>query len=102
MTLQVATVANSVGSYVSTLFTVYILIILAYILTNVLFAFGLRPGYSRVLNAVLGFLRDVSEPYLRIFRRFIKPIGMFDLSPLIAIFVLYFADYLIVSLIKSF
>ena len=95
-----ATVANSIGSYVGAVFTVYILLILAYILTNVLFAFGLRPGYSRALNAVLGFLRDVSEPYLRIFRRFIKPIGMFDFSPLIAIFVLYLADALIVSLIK--
>ena len=50
---------------------------------------------------MLGFLRDVSEPYLRIFRRFIKPIGMFDLSPMIAIFVLYFAEYIVVGVIQS-
>jgi uncharacterized protein YggT (Ycf19 family) len=34
-------------------------------------------------------LRDVSEPYLRLFRRFIPPIGMFDFSPIIAIILLY-------------
>ena len=39
---------------------------------------------------MLTFLRDVSEPYLRIFRRFIPPIGMFDFTPMIAIIVLYF------------
>ena len=37
----------------------------------------------------MNFLRDVCEPYLRIFRRFIPPIGMFDLTPMIAIIVLY-------------
>ena len=50
-----------------------------------LFSFGLRPPYSRWSDAVLSFLRDVSEPYLRIFRKFIPPIGMFDLSPIVAI-----------------
>lgn len=99
--IPIAAVANTVASYVGTLFTVYILLILAYILTNLLFAFGLRPGYSRAVDVVLGFLRDVSEPYLRIFRRFIKPIGMFDLSPIVAIIVLYVADDIVVSLIQK-
>jgi YggT family protein len=30
----------------------------------------------------------VCEPYLKIFRRFIPPIGMFDFTPMIAIIVL--------------
>ena len=101
MTLPLATVAHTVATYVQTVFFVYILLILAYILTNLLFAFGWRPGYSRPINAVLGFLRDVSEPYLRIFRRFIRPIGMFDLSPMVAIFVLYVAERLIYAAIDS-
>lgn len=96
MTLPLATVAHVAAGYVNTLFYVYILLLLAYILSNLLFAFGWRPGYSRVGNAILGFLRDVSEPYLRIFRKFIRPIGMFDFSPIIAIFVLVVAQNLIV------
>ena len=39
-------------------------------------------------TAVYEFLRDLSEPFLRLFRRWIPPLGMIDLTPVIAIFVL--------------
>ncbi len=97
--ILVATVRDSIGDYVWALFEVYIVLILLYILGNLLFAFGLRPPYSRAFDLVLGFLRDVSEPYLRLFRRFIPPIGMFDLSPMIAIIVLYIVGTLVKSAI---
>jgi len=51
--------------------------------------------------ALLGFLRDVSEPYLRIFRRFIPPIGPLDLSPMIALFVLYIVGGIVASAIQG-
>jgi YggT family protein len=57
--------------------------------------------YSRYSDAFMNFLRDVTEPYLRIFRRFIPPIGMFDLTPLIAIFVLYILRTLVVNAIAG-
>jgi uncharacterized protein YggT (Ycf19 family) len=66
-----------------------------------MFSLGVRPPYSRVSDAILGFLRDVSEPLLRIFRRFIPPIGQIDLSPMLAIIVLYFVRYLLVSVING-
>ena len=50
---------------------------------------------------MLNFLRDVSEPYLRIFRKFIPPIGMFDLSPIVALLVLYFVGQIVVGLIQG-
>jgi YggT family protein len=90
-----------IANYVSALFTVYILLIFVYILINLLFSFGVRPPYSRWSDAVLNFLRDVVEPYLRIFRRLIPPIGMFDLTPMIAIFVLYFLDRIVFSAIHG-
>ncbi|WP_373895948.1 YggT family protein [Virgibacillus natechei] len=37
------------------------------------------------------FLAKICEPYLEIFRRFIPPLGMIDLSPIVAIFVIQFA-----------
>ncbi len=37
---------------------------------------------------MLEFLRQVCEPYLLIFRRFIPPLGPLDLSPIVAILVL--------------
>jgi YggT family protein len=79
-----------VANYVGWVFYVYILIIFVYVLLNLLFSTGVRPPYSRVTDSVLTFLKDTSEPYLRLFRRFIPPIGMFDLSPMVAIIVLYF------------
>lgn len=90
-----------IANYVSALFTVYIVLIFVYILSSMAFSFGLRVPYSRVSDAILGFLRDVCEPYLRIFRRFIPMMGMFDFSPIIAIFVLYFVRQIVVSLIAG-
>lgn len=43
-------------------------------------------------SAIGQFLGRISEPYLEQFRRFIPPIGMLDISPLVAIFVLKFAQ----------
>ena len=57
----------------SALFKVYILLIFVYILLNLLFSFGVRMPYSRFTDAVLGFLRDVCEPYLRVFPPFHSP-----------------------------
>ena len=50
---------------------------------------------------MLGFLRDVCEPYLSIFRRFIPPIGPLDLSPLIGILLLQFAGRLVRAVIAG-
>ncbi len=97
----VAAFRNEAADFVASLITVYTLIILAYIVINLIFAFGARPGYYRWLDAVLTFLRDVSEPYLRIFRRFIPPIGPLDLSPIVAIFVLQIVGSIIVGVIDG-
>ena len=97
-----AAVRDDVADFLSALLTVYILLLLAYIVINLLFAFGARPpGYYRWLDAVLGFLRDVSEPYLSIFRRFIPQIGPFDFSPIVAILVLRIVGGLIISAIDE-
>jgi YggT family protein len=90
-----------IANYVSGLFTVYIVILFIYILLNIMFSLGVRPPYSRVTDAILGFLRDVSEPYLRVFRKFIPPLGQIDLSPMLAIIVLYLVRSLLVSAIQG-
>lgn len=42
-------------------------------------------------SAFGNFLGGMCEPYLEQFRKFIPPLGMIDLSPLAAIFVLFLA-----------
>jgi YggT family protein len=56
--------------------------------------------YSRPVNAVLDFLRDVSEPYLRLFRRLPLRVGPLDLTPMVAIFVLLIVGSLVVGIIR--
>ncbi len=99
--LALASTRGDIANYVSALFTVYIFLIFLYILLNLLFSFGARIPYARWSDVVLNFLRDVCEPYLRLFRRFIPPIGMFDLSPMIGIIVLYIVDRIVTSAIQG-
>ena len=97
--LALASTRSDIAHYVSALFEVYIVLIFIYILLNLLFSFGMQLPYARWTDSVLGFLRDVSEPYLRLFRRLIPSIGMFDLSPVVAIIVLYVVRTLLVGAI---
>jgi YggT family protein len=96
-----ANVRGDIANYVSALFYVYIVLIFVYILLNLLLSFGMRIPYARWSSAVLNFLRDVSEPYLRLFRRFIPPLGAVDLSPMIAIILLYVVQSLVDHAIRG-
>lgn len=93
--------AVTARDYVSALFYVYWLAIFAYIISSWIFALGVRVPYSGPLNAVLGFLRDICEPYLRIFRRILPPFGGLDLSPIIALLVLGIVERVVIGLIPA-
>ena len=99
--LLTAVTRGDVANYISAVFEVYLIILLVYVLTNLIFALGVRPPYSRFTDAVLGFLRDVSEPYLRLFRKLLPPIGMIDFTPMIAIIVLGVVWRIVVSAIQG-
>jgi uncharacterized protein YggT (Ycf19 family) len=99
--LVIATVRDEVAGYVSAVITVYTLLIIAYILSSLFFAFGGRVPYARWSSAVLGFLRDVCDPYLAFFRRFIPAFGPLDFSPVVAIFVLQIVGGIVVRLIQG-
>lgn len=101
MTVLAALTRTDIANYVQALFDVYIALIFIYILLNLLLSFGMRLPYARWSEAVMNFLRDVSEPYLRLFRRLIPTIGMFDFTPMIAIIVLYFIRTIVVNAIAG-
>lgn len=101
MILSLAVTRVDIANYVNAVFIVYIIIIFLYILLNLMFSLGLRLPYARWSDILLNFLRDVCEPYLRIFRRFIPTIGMFDFSPMIAIILLYVVDRIVVNAISG-
>ena len=90
---------DEVIGFLHSLILVYTLIIFASIIVSWVFSFGVRVPYSRPLNAVFDFLRDVTNPYLRLFRRLGLQFGPIDFSPIVAIIVLRFVGGLIVALI---
>ena len=56
-------------------------------------------GSSPTLERARQFLYDVCEPYLRIFRRVIPPLGPLDLSPIVGVIALYVLERLVNTLI---
>ena len=44
-------------------------------------------------------IRFYTDPYLNVFRRIIPPLGMMDLSPIVALFALRFIEYLFFKMI---
>ena len=87
-----ADTAGSLQRFVTVFIDVYILLILAWVLTT-----WIRLPYS--LHRVQSFLDDVCEPYIRLFRRILPMVGPLDLSPIVAIFALVIVQRLLVSLI---
>jgi YggT family protein len=89
-----------IADYVNALFTVYLILILI----RIVLSWIPRMPYNPVLNAVVSFVHDVTDPYLRLFRRILPPMGgggfALDLSPIIAIIALYVAQAVVVGLIR--
>jgi YggT family protein len=93
---------QQIADFLAALINVYTLIIFAWIIISWVLSFGVRIPYSRPVNAVLDFLRDVTNPFLRIFRRLGLQFGPVDFSPIVAILVLQFVGgRLIVGLIRG-
>jgi YggT family protein len=92
-----ASARTQIADFLSTLIYVYTLLIILYIVIQLLFSVGLRPPYWRATDIVLGFLRDVCDPFLRLFRRLIPPFGGLDLSPILAIVTLQILNGLVVQ-----
>jgi YggT family protein len=92
-----ASTRTQIADYLSTAIYVYTLLIILYIVIQLFFAAGLRPPYSRTTDTVLGFLRDVCEPFLRIFRRLLPSFGGIDFSPMIAIIALWIFNAIVIQ-----
>jgi YggT family protein len=99
--LILASTRTEIAGFLSAVIYVYTLLIIIYIVIQLLFAAGIRPPYSITTDRLLGFLRDVVEPFLRIFRRFAPRLGGLDFSPMLAIISLYLVKIIIVEGIIS-
>src|ERR1700753_1779217 len=98
--LPLAITKAGVGNYVSALFAVYTVMILL----NILISFVPRMPYHPWLRAVLDFITESTDPYLNLFRSFIRPIGggnlAFDPSPIIALIALWFIEGIVLKILS--
>jgi YggT family protein len=85
---------DAIRNFINVFILVYVIVILIYIITS-----WVRLPYSPTLNRIQRFLYDVCDPYLRIFRRIIPPLGPLDLSPMLAVIVLLVAQQLVDSIL---
>jgi len=99
--LTFAITRYDVADYVSAIFLVYIVLVLL----NVLISWVPRMPYNRPLRATLDFIKETTDPFLNLFRRVLPPLGgggfALDLSPMIAIVVLYVLRAVVVGLIEG-
>ncbi|ADC48188.1 MULTISPECIES: YggT family protein [Alkalihalophilus] len=64
-----------------------------YIYSFLIIGYILMSWFPNARESSFGqFLGSIVEPYLEPFRRFIPPLGMIDLSPIVAIIVLRLAS----------
>ncbi len=92
---------GDVAAYVNALFTVYIILIFVRILMS--WIPSLPQGGP--VGTVVGFVRDTTDPYLNVFRRFLPPVGgsgfALDLSPMIGVILLLVAQGIVVGMIRG-
>jgi YggT family protein len=96
-----AVARNDVADYVNALFLIYIILVIG----NVLLSWLPRMPENRVLQAIVAFVRETTDPYLNMFRRLLPPLGSggfaIDLSPIIGLFVLFILQAVVVGLIEG-
>lgn len=103
----VAITRTDIASYVLALVWIYTILLLIRILLTwaVMVPFVVELLQNPVLRTIVGFVEDVTEPYLQMFRRIIPPLragpGLIDVSPIIAIFALGFVGSIVAALIRG-
>jgi uncharacterized protein YggT (Ycf19 family) len=100
MSILAAVNRGDIADYVAALIDVYTILIIFNVLLSWIQQFRPLP-YNLALRAVIGFIEDTTNPYLNLFRSFIPRLGMFDISPIVAILVLVIGGGLVVDLIRG-
>jgi YggT family protein len=100
VTIVAASARSEIADFLSAFITVYVLVIIAWVVLSFIFSMGVRLPYSRWSNAVMDFLRDTSAPWLNLFRRLPLRVGPLDLTPIVAIIALQILGGILVGVIR--
>ncbi|HEX8051555.1 MAG TPA: YggT family protein [Thermoleophilaceae bacterium] len=90
-----------VAGYIETLVIVYVILIFV----RVLMSYITRMPYNVALDKVLTFVRDVTDPYLNMWRRILPMARLgpaaIDLSPMVGTIVLIVVGNIVAALIRG-
>lgn len=84
---------NPIVYLLSMLLNLYSLILIIWIVLSWLIAFGIVNPHQPFVARLNEALFCLTEPVLRRIRRFIPPMGMVDLSPIVLFIGIEFLDY---------
>jgi YggT family protein len=78
------------------LLNIYKWVLIIYVILDWLIAFNVINTYNTFVGRVRDVLYRLTEPVLRQIRNFVPGVGGIDLSPLVALLLIWFIQYVIV------
>jgi YggT family protein len=86
---------TSLGALIVSAIEIYVWLLIASAVLSWLLAFNVLNSRNQVVYAIADFLYRITEPALRPIRRFVPQLGGIDVSPVVLILLLIFAQNLI-------
>ena len=88
---------NSLLGLLIQIIDIYKLVLIIYIIFSWLIAFNIMNTSNRIVYSVMEILYRLSEPSLRLIRRYIPNFGNIDISPIIVFLLLWFIQNLLIE-----
>lgn len=79
---------------------IYFVSLLANVLTWIILIYAVLTFIVPPTNSIRQGLEQVLSPMLDPIRRLIRPVGMFDFSPLVLLVLIYFVERIIISILN--
>jgi YggT family protein len=86
---------TSLGALIVSAIEIYVWLLIASAVLSWLLAFNVLNSRNQIVYAIADFLYRITEPALRPIRRFVPQLGGIDVSPVVLILLLIFAQNLI-------
>ena len=88
---------NSLLGLIIQIIDLYKLVLLIYIIATWLISFNVINTSNRFIYSAMDVLYRLSEPSLRLVRRYVPAFGNIDISPIIVYFLLWFIQSLLIE-----
>ena len=88
---------NSLLGLIIQIINLYKLVLLIYIITTWLISFNIINTSNRFIYSAMEILYRLSEPSLRLVRKYVPAFGNIDISPIIVYLLLWFIQSLLIE-----